>query len=105
MSTIWSKYQYFVNQEIIFEDKFGRWNSFTLENGEKSILTVTMYWIPDDSNSRLKISRAQMNKKEKRIKTVATYRTELLANISQYIKERNTTDVIVTGDLNEAINS
>ena len=43
MSIIWGKYQYFVNQETIFEDKFGRWNSFTLENGEKSILTVTMY--------------------------------------------------------------
>ena len=43
MSAIWSKYQYFVNQETIFEDKFGRWNSLTLENGEKSILIITMY--------------------------------------------------------------
>ena len=43
MSAIWGKYQHFVNQEIIFEDKFGRWNSFTLENREKSILIITMY--------------------------------------------------------------
>ena len=43
MSAIWGKYQHFVDQETIFKDKFGRQNSFTLENREKSILIVTMY--------------------------------------------------------------
>ena len=105
LSIIWGKYQNFVKPNSIYTDKLGRWNSFILENGTKSVLIITCYRIPEESKKRLKMSHAQMNKQGKKVKSATIHRMEMLKEISIYIKENSIMDIIIAGDLNKAINS
>jgi len=70
-----------------------------MTNGEKTILIITVYRLPEGSTQGTHTQRAQINRKEKKIKTSATHRAEILKYLTRYIKsQKNLDDIIIAAD-------
>ena len=70
-----------------------------MTNWEKTILIITVYRLPEGSAQEIHTQRAQINRKEKKVKTSVTYRAEILQHLIRYIKsKKNLDDIIIAAD-------
>ena len=77
-----------------------------MTNREKTILIITVYRLLEGSVQGIYTQRAQINRKEKKVKTSATHRAEILKYLITYIKsQKNLDEIIVAADWNESIDS
>ena len=77
-----------------------------MTNGEKTILIITVYRLPEGSVQGIHTQRAQINRKEKKVKTSATHRAKILKHLTRYIKsQKNLDDIIIAADWNQSIDS
>jgi len=61
--------------------------------------------MPNTSTSGIYTSRAQQNRVEKQIKTVAIHREELLKDLSKFIRKQSNCEIILARNFNESTTS
>ena len=84
--------------------RLGNWSAIVLEYNGKRLEVINLYRIPSSSLNRESCSYTQYILVDKRVKTIADYRREVLQEIKHHIqKNQDITDIIIAGDCNQDI--
>ena len=75
------------------------------QNGQKKLLMIAYYRMPVTSSDGIHTNKAQLNQKNKYVKTTITHREEMLKDITRYVQSVQANDIIIAGNLNKNIGS
>ena len=88
----------------VVKGRLGNWSAIALEHNGKRLEIINLYRIPSSSPNGECCSYTQYVLVDKRIKTIAEYRKEILNEIKHHIQENDDiTDILIAGDYNQDI--